>query len=47
MTARRDWNECVLVIKSEAVRGAAVGCIAWLDDSRALGDVRSSSVVQR
>jgi len=24
------WNECVLVIGSEAVRGSAVGCIDWL-----------------
>jgi hypothetical protein len=31
MTARLAWNERVLVIKSETVRGEAVGCIAWLD----------------
>ena len=24
------WNECVLVIGSEAVRGSAVSCIDWL-----------------
>ena len=30
-------SEGVLVIKSEAVRGSAVGCIAWLDVER--GDI--------
>jgi hypothetical protein len=30
MTASFDRSECVLVTGSEAVRGEAVGCIAWL-----------------
>ena len=31
MGARLDWNDSLLVIESEAVRGEAVGCIVWLD----------------
>ena len=34
MRARSDGSERVLVIESEAVRGEAVGCIAWLGLSR-------------
>ena len=30
MGARLEWNGRVLVIKSEAVRREAVGCIDWL-----------------
>ena len=30
MATRLAWNERVLIIKSEAVRREAVGCIAWL-----------------